>query len=54
MPEHGNRASSAGAFVVCPKHPDSPLRITKFVRMCTEIRFYGTEHTKSALQGPIS
>jgi len=54
MHEHGNDAPSAGAFVVCPNHPDSPLRTTKFVRMCIEIRYYGTEHTKSALQEPIS
>jgi hypothetical protein len=39
---------------VCPNHPDSTLRIIKYVRMCIETRYYGTENTKSALQGPIS
>jgi hypothetical protein len=44
MNEHGEHASSDGAFVVCPNHPDSPLRITKFVRMCMEIRYHLTEN----------
>ena len=40
MHEHGNHASSAGTFVVCPNHPGSPLRIIKFISMCIEIRCY--------------